>query len=399
MIPIFDLHCHPSLKIYLCGNDITREHHPAPDLLPTGMHVDLPGMKESDVKVIFSYHHIPEAGLLKMPGSGKLVRLLKKLNVSILRKVEPDRVGDAAMDLVLKSIELLNEQIANAPPSFDVTIARNLPDFNAALQAGQTIVVHCMEGAHPLGRDLASPSDYVNNLLRLKKEGLCILTLAHFFKNSLCDSSGGIPPSTAAKIGYSREFVHPGGLTDAGEAVVQECFEQGIIVDLTHSTIETRRRVYEILEQRANDNKVKRPVIFSHTGIREVADSNMKDPNDRLLLPDINDIRKIKECNGVFGMILMNYWTNGIEEDSPLRYDVGIPYVIRTIRFIADVTGSFDNIAIGTDLDGLSQSPDDLAHIRHIGKLRNAIGNEFGKIAAEKICYQNALRVIEAGWS
>jgi microsomal dipeptidase-like Zn-dependent dipeptidase len=98
-------------------------------------------------------------------------------------------------------------------------------------------------------------------------------------------------------------------------------------------------------------------------------------------------------------MILMNYWTNGIEEDSPLRYDVGIPYVIRTIRFIADVTGSFDNIAIGTDLDGLSQSPDDLAHIRHIGKLRNAIGNEFGKIAAEKICYQNALRVIEAGWS
>src|SRR5579859_3336038 len=328
MIPIIDLHCHPALKIYLCNTDITKEHHPAPDsVLPTGMHVDLPGMQESGVKVIFSNHHIPEAGLLNLDKSQTLVRLIKRLNPRILHKLEPDQNGDKAMKLVMDSIKALNDQIAAAPgKGFDVVIAKNLREFEAALKKDQTIVVHCMEGAHPLGRNLPAPADYVKNLLQLKAEGLCILTLAHFFHNGLCDSGGGIPPSTAEKIGYSREFVKHRGLTPAGEAVVQACLDEGIIIDLTHSTLETRHRVYAILEQRERENKVKRPVIFSHTGIREVADRYMKDPNDRLILPDIDEIYKIAAHGGVFGMILMNYWTNGIEEDNPLTYEAGIPY-------------------------------------------------------------------------
>jgi microsomal dipeptidase-like Zn-dependent dipeptidase len=401
MIPIIDLHCHPSMKIYLCNNDITREHHPAPDVvLPTGMHVDLPGMQESGVKVIFTIHHIPEADLLKTPKSQKLVRLLQRLKIKMLEKLEPDKDGDACMELVRQSISLLEGQIASpAAAQFNVVIARDLASFNSAWQQEKTIIVHCMEGAHPLGRNLPSPADYVRNLLALKEKGLCILTLAHFFKNGLCDSGGGIPPSTANALGYSREFIDPGGLTPAGEAVVQECFEKGIVIDLTHSTIKTRKRVYAILRERAKGGKVKRPVIFTHTGIREVSDPNMTDPNDRLLLPDREEIQTIKEFDGVFGMILMNYWTHGVEEGSPLTYDVGIPYVIETIKFIAEVTGSFDHIAIGTDLDGLSQTPGDVAHVRHMGKLRNAVLNEFGEKAAAKICFENALRVIRAGWS
>ena len=399
MIPIFDLHCHPSLKIYLCNHNIMHVHHPvANNVLPSGMQVDLPGMAEAGVKIICSYHHIPEAGLLELSKSHKLVRLLERLKIRMLEKFEKDEPGDGCMEKVRESIRLLNGQIDMAAEQFDVTIVRNLAEFELAFAAGKTIVIHCMEGAHPLGRKLPHPDDYVQNLLELKAAGLCILTLAHFFENGLCDSAGGIPPSVSKKIGYSRVFVDPGGLTDAGKAVIHVCQEQGMLIDLTHSTNKTREEVYQLLDERKRAGQKIRPILFTHTGVREITDAHIQDPNDRLLLPDRDELLKIKEYGGVLGMILMNYWTNGIEEDDPLKYEVGIPYVIRTIRFIAEVTGSFDHIGIGSDLDGLSQTPDDVTHVRFMGRLSNAIFNEFGHVAAAKICHENALRVLRAGW-
>ena len=63
MIPIIDLHCHPSLKIYLFNKDVGKKHFPFADIVPTGMHVDLPGLDVSGVQVICCTHYVPEAGL------------------------------------------------------------------------------------------------------------------------------------------------------------------------------------------------------------------------------------------------------------------------------------------------------------------------------------------------
>lgn len=97
-------------------------------------------------------------------------------------------------------------------------------------------------------------------------------------------------------------------------------------------------------------------------------------------------------------MILMNYWLIGVEEDNPFKKSKGIEYILQTIDFIKSALGDFENIAIGTDLDGFTQVPDDFLHVRWLSGLRKAIVEEYGEEAARKICYENVLRVIRQGW-
>ena len=392
------MHCHPCLKIYLCNKSIAEKHHPIPDILPSGMHVDLPGMKKANVQVAFCSHYVPEAGLGQLPKSAWVFRLLKKLRLNIIDKFEPPHT-DGAYVRALWSIFQLNQQIRQSPKKFNVTVARNLSEFQEAYDTGKKIILHCLEGAHQLGKGLANPDDYIHRLNYLKQEGVCLLTISHFFQNDIADSGGGIPPSTARLVGYSKPASTSNGLTQIGKLVVEWCQEHGIIIDLVHSTVEARKQVYDILEDRISRGLKTRPVVFSHSGIRELAGSNMPDPHDPFILPDLRELELIKKYDGVIGMILMNYWVIGIEEDNILKNDTGIKHLIKTIECISRHLGDFKNIAIGTDLDGFTQVPDDVTHVRRMGRVREAISRTFGETAAQQICYENALRVIRCGWS
>jgi microsomal dipeptidase-like Zn-dependent dipeptidase len=399
MIPIFDLHCHPSLKIYLCNKDMRRKHYPLKDVLPSGMHVDLPGMEDATVKVAFCSHYIPESGFGHLSKSKWLFRILKKLQLNIINKFEPDDHTLGAFYRAVTSIELLNRQITNAGKDFNVTVARNLQEFETANDEQKTIILHCLEGGHHLGRNLTTEQDYITNLESFKKMGVCLITIAHFFQNAICDSAGGIPPSTAKLIGYAKPSSGSNGLTYVGKLAVEWCQEHGMIIDLVHSTVEARNQVYEIIDDRKAAGLTTRPVIFSHSGIREMASANMPVDDDKYILPDLNELKRIKEYDGLIALILMNYWIVGIEEDSLFRNDRGIGCLLQTIEMIKNALGDFDHIAIGTDLDGFTQVPDDLSHVRHLGRLRNAIVTEFGEEVAEKICFKNALRTLRKGWS
>ncbi len=394
MFPIIDLHCHPSLKIYLCNKDIAEKHYPVADILPGGMHVDLPGMQQSNVRVVFASHYVPEAGLGHLPKSQWLFKLLKKIRLNIVAKFESD-VDDNTINKTLTSFDLLDHQIGKAENNFSVIVAKNLAEFEEAYTNEKTILLHSIEGAHHLGKNTNSVV-VLANLARLKDKGLCMFTLAHFFQNVVCDSGGGIPPKESNLIGYQRP-VSTGGLTITGKLIVEWCQENGVIVDLVHATVDARKQVYDILDSRIANGKKVKPVIFSHSGLREVAAINMKSQDDQLILPDISELLQIKKYGGVLGLILMNYWIIGIEEDNPFKKDKGIKHLLQTIEFIQTNIGDLENVAIGTDLDGFTQVPDDISHIRLLGRLRDAIIERFGEAAARKICYENALRVIRAG--
>src|ERR1700733_6758579 len=86
--PIFDIHCHPSLKVYLCDADFTISHKPANDFVPGAMHYDLPGMQEGGVQVIFSYQYVPEEGLGEMHKIAWLYKLLDGLGVKYAERFE-----------------------------------------------------------------------------------------------------------------------------------------------------------------------------------------------------------------------------------------------------------------------------------------------------------------------
>jgi microsomal dipeptidase-like Zn-dependent dipeptidase len=398
MLPIFDLHCHPSIKIYLCNRKIRERHNPLPDVFPSGMCVDLPGMRDAGVQVIACSHYVPEIGLLKLKKSRKLVRLLKLAGLKLLQKFEDETIEDDAFIKSLESIRLLNEQIDKVEIEFNVTVSKNLTQFNEAFQQGKRIILHSLEGGHHLGKSLTE-QNFEERLGRFRQEGVCILTIAHFFPNRICDSGGGIPPSTAHLIGYKKPPAINGGLSNTGELVVNWCLENGVIIDLVHATKETRDEVYRIIRRRQESGLKIRPVIFSHTGVREKAEKNMPVEDDKFILPDKLELQEIAKVNGVVGLILMNYWLVGIEEDNPFREDGGIKYLIETVAFIHKTLGSFENISIGTDLDGFTQVPDDVTHVRLMGRVRDEIKKQFGPEAAAKICYENALRVLRAGWS
>ena len=399
MFPIFDLHCHPCLKIYLFNKNIALKHYPLPDLLPFGMHMDLPGMKHSQVKVACCKHYIPESGFGNLSKAQRVFKLLLKLSPHFMNKFEPDNEPEGAYNRAHNSIELLNEQISAAQNKFNVTVAKNLAEFDEAIKSDKTVFIHCLEGAHHLGKHLPTETDYIDRLVAFKQQGLCILTLGHFFQNAVCDSGGGIPPSFARLLGYAKPPSTSFGLTKTGRLVVEWCLENGVIIDLVHSTVETREQVYGILEKRKNRGLKSRPVIFSHSGVREVAEPNMVNEEDKLILPNAVELKKIKEYGGVVGLILMNYWVIGIEEDNLLKKEGGIKHLLSTIDYIKNVLGDFKNISLGTDLDGFTQVPDDVSHVRFIGRFRDAIIKKFGEKAAREICYENAHRVINEGWS
>lgn len=393
--PIVDIHCHPSLKVYLCNTNIAEAHRPADDFIPGGMHVDLPGMQAGNVKVIISYQYVPEAGLGHMRNVSWLYTILRKLHVKITEKFELDSNGDDCYKKALSGIQTLNDQIAAAPAEFGAVSPVDLAGFDAAVAAGKTIILHGLEGGHHLGKNLPQPEDYIAKLATMKAAGVCVLTLAHFFQNSLCDSAGGIPPSEANLLGYSRPQSQSNGLTEAGRMVVEWCQENGMIIDLVHSTVETRQQVYAILDARKEAGKKVRPFVFSHTGVRTRVEPRMTNMDDRLILPDINDLIKVEEYGGVLGLILMNYWLSGEEDNGIFAHAKAIDNIIGTMKWIRyATTDSVANIAIGTDLDGFTQVPGDVKHIRFIGLLRYAIVKEFGPEEAAKICSGNALRVI-----
>ena len=167
MIPLIDLHCHPTMKIHLFKQDIGVSHKLLPDKVPSGMHVDLPGMAEAGVRVIFATHYIPESGFAKMKNTKLLYKLLEKLDPQVTFKFEPDHDGEGAYMLLSQSMTLLENQIEKYSNEFNVVIPRSRSQFEYAWDSGKTIVIHAIEGSHHLGRNLQNDDWYIRNLALL----------------------------------------------------------------------------------------------------------------------------------------------------------------------------------------------------------------------------------------
>jgi microsomal dipeptidase-like Zn-dependent dipeptidase len=108
--------------------------------------------------------------------------------------------------------------------------------------------------------------------------------------------------------------------------------------------------------------------------------------------------REIHDCHGVIGLIADNYWVFG-EEEEPLQHNPVIPKLIKTIDYIHGITGTYENIAIGTDYDGFTDTSDDLKDPSKMPKLTKALLKNLQDPAQVKLILGgNALRVLKEGW-
>ena len=131
-----------------------------------------------------------------------------------------------------------------------------------------------------------------------------------------------------------------------------------------------------------------------------MVDPDMLSEPDHLVLPDLDEIQRIHGYGGTLGMILMNYWQDGEEQQNSLFVnDPGIQNIIATMKEIKDMTGDVNCISIGSDLDGFTTVPSDLPHVSYMDRLRQAVLENFSADEAAQICFGNALRVLRAGWN
>ena len=75
-----------------------------------------------------------------------------------------------------------------------------------------------------------------------------------------------------------------------------------------------------------------------------------------------------------------------------------IKVIVETIQTIKDICTNYDHVSIGTDLDGFTEVPKDLAGEEFMPALLEMKSQGISQRDIEKICFGNYLRVLEKGW-
>jgi microsomal dipeptidase-like Zn-dependent dipeptidase len=444
---IIDLHCHPSLKMYLLNKHMWRRHHPIAGPNIVHMQEDLHQLHFGFVKGMIAAHYLPEGAIERQWDTVKrLYPLLSRLLRSFTQKLEHEDATNFSQ--INNMIDILEEQLTRTnqlQKDIKFVIARSYPEFQQALQQPGVIpVAHAIEGAHALGRHFPisvkrqkdqkehpenyrpmaaagadgkgiDPAPYLRNLEALHQRGVCLMTLAHFFRNDLVNPVDGVSPDGKKIPGMAWQFTpdQDRPLSPVGRAVVQRMLDIGMIVDLTHSTPTARADIFRMNRagnrQREKENKTPRPLVFTHTGAQQIYEYYDQGHYPFYKYYDASDseIDQICECDGTIGVLAENFWLVGADthlrkEFRPGQFRYGIPYIIETMKYINSKTRSRDysNVSIGTDFDGLADAPKDLYKPSQLGDLIDALKND-PEISAEevgRIVRQNAQRVLEYGW-
>jgi microsomal dipeptidase-like Zn-dependent dipeptidase len=257
-----------------------------------------------------------------------------------------------------------------------VKIARNPGDVANYLASEDRFVFHCLEGAFAFGGD-------PNNVQKIAARGIAYVTVAHLFYRGVATCENAIPfvDDRLFQSVLNPEQDQTLGLTNLGHEIVSQVLKNRILVDVTHCTQQAQKEIFRLAAQHGA------PVISSHTGVRPTSDYPLN------LTPEaISDITK---SNGVIGLILAEHWLRQPREQ--FGGPDGFELLFRAIRCIHEVTHSYDNIAIGTDLDGFIQPITLCQNYSETPKLVNAIQGEYPE-HADKILFKNALRVLQDGW-
>jgi membrane dipeptidase len=369
--PVFDLHAHPSLKVYLFKKKLYKNYPAGGAWNPLTLRVNLPKMKDGGVQTLVCSHYVLEKEMIDdcwliksgLSAGGLFIGRWKK----ILKK-KPYKVTK-------KMINVFNEAVEKAQQKgWQVTIAHTKTELEAALAADKIIFLHAVEGAHTLGGK-------IKNLEKLFNKGVCMLTPAHVYENEATQCVGGIPPDFKSTGCFQNEGVQGGGLYPFGVEVINKMIDIGMIIDMTHCTPAARTEIFNL-----NNNQ--RPLIMSHVGVHAM--------NSHPMNPTDTEIKQIAACGGVVGIILYTYWLK-----SPNPPKNGLDLISNTaahIKNMANIAG-IDHVAIGSDFDGFTDPPDDINDSAMFPDLQSELKNSgFTDAEIEKIFKTNALRVLRDGW-
>ncbi|MDQ3851006.1 MAG: dipeptidase [Actinomycetota bacterium] len=276
-------------------------------------------------------------------------------------------------------IDLVEQDIA-AHESDVARVVHSPAELAEALREGKVALVHVIEGGFHLG---ASEESVRANVAELARRGVASITLAHLFWRRVATNSVAVPlPEWLYRLVFPQPPYE--GLSELGVAAVQAMVEHGILVDVAHMSRASLLDTFRVVGDRA-------PIIASHGACRF---------GDRDYNLSFDTIARIGQSGGVIGISTSDrHLSNGLRRGRTQTFEETMATIRAHVKRIRDITGSFDHVAIGSDLDGfIRPMVRGLEHMGRMTALQEALRAEYGEEIAEKICNGNVLRLLERHW-
>ncbi|KAL1837664.1 hypothetical protein VTJ49DRAFT_3540 [Mycothermus thermophilus] len=283
----------------------------------------------------------------------------------------------------LQQIDLLARLRASYPSVFSSpTLTADQALHNFHHHRGQLISPLGVEGLHQIGN---SPSI----LRQFHALGVRYATLTHNCGNRFADAALWERPLRRAQPVWS-------GVSPAGRKLVREMNRLGVMVDLSHTSVETMLDVLGVGKVVDGKEEVwegsKAPVIFSHSSAYAVC------PHPRNVPDEVLDAVGRRG-----GLVMVNFnppfiscvAVPGREDGLPEFYPANatLQQVVRHIMYIGERIG-FEHVGLGSDFDGIETTPEGLEDVSKFPDLvaellRQGVSDE----DAAKVVGGNLLRV------
>jgi microsomal dipeptidase-like Zn-dependent dipeptidase len=300
---------------------------------------------------------------------------------SVLYDPEDEFLVESGPAPIPSAIDHTRAQLANVEQEIGadarVQIVRNPKEMDRCLANRTRFLFHTLEGGLALGGD-------ARNVETLAGLGVASITPAHLLYRGVATCENGFPPAAALLFKHELEHQPIFGLSQLGKTIVDACFKHGVIVDIAHARGDAQKDIFEI----GRTGYPTRPIICSHNSVRAVSDAPLNLSDEALLA--------IRASRGVVGVIFYTHWLRR-QHQIDLRSDLRL--ITDVIDHITSVTGSFDYVAIGSDLDGFIDPIRTCSNYSEMSTLSRHLAGSYGAANAERILSENARRVLHEGWT
>jgi membrane dipeptidase len=260
---------------------------------------------------------------------------------------DPSQFGTNPYQRVLAMADSFDAQVARNPGTLGH--AKTEADIIQLNGQGKIAGILAVEGGHAIENDLVK-------LRALYARGARYLTIT--WNNSTAWATSAADPLSATN-----------GLTEFGRTVIRTMDTLGMIIDVSHTGIRT---IEDILATTTN------PVIATHSGARSLR-NHYRNLTDAQLVA-------IAQTGGVIGVVFYPFFLSSTNSAT-------IDTVIRHIDYIRNLVG-VDHIALGSDFDGIEQTPVGLEDVSRFPALTLALlTHGYSPSDVRKINGGNFLRV------
>jgi membrane dipeptidase len=288
----------------------------------------------------------------------------------------------------LEQIEIVQAMIARYPETF--AAARTASDVEAARAAGKIASLIGVEGGHAIDNS-------IEKLRKLHELGAGYMTLTHSDSLDWADSCSDKPRCH--------------GLSEFGKEVVREMNRLGMLVDISHVSVETMQAAMDVSTA---------PVIFSHSSSRAVADHPRNVPDEIL-----------KQLPSDGGVVMVNFFPAFVVPSSAAtsqrvqakirelkekyrddpdefkiasgRLEAQNPIDVGSVHDVADhidhlvQVAGIDHVGLGGDYDGITKVPKQLEDVSKYPVLTQVLLDRgYTEADIHKIMSGNILRVMRA---